>query len=164
MTLTALKSFVRAYWGAIGLTLFIAIGGSLRYHGAYLIFLTMLLAPGVLYVAFVLAFRPARRKVVGLKTLAFLSAFGIAWMSQSLHHHAIRADANELVAQAQAYKDRTGQFPESMNAMGLRTRGGFEPYYVLAEGVPSVIHYSTVLPVDRFEYRFDEKRWVLVSR
>ncbi len=115
-----------------------------------------------IYCAFIALRRPLERKVTSARAATWACALLAVAVSHWYWFVASRADANRVVSAVIEYRNRTGNYPPDLAAVGIEVKQLESKWmlgYRLWHGQPSVLYAATFIIFDTYDFDFDAQTW-----
>ena len=128
-------------------------------HGGFmLVFLLPIFAIWLIYSAFVIWRRPARRKLQAVAVGLWVFVVGGAFLAHAHYQEAARSAGNAAATAILQYKASYGVYPPSLRAAGLESTD-WGVYYDFANGTPVLFYPDTFIVFDTYSYNFKQQSW-----
>lgn len=110
-------------------------------------------------------FSEKNRRINTVKTIIWVVVFSIIYGKHFIAGHHKRAIADDIVAQIFKYKDKNGEYPESLDSIGITTGSDLKStfhysYYANRDPQPLLFYRGEFSGFSFFHYNFDKKIWV----
>ncbi len=110
--------------------------------------------------------RPAERRQRAVRMTVWLAVIAVSGCMQGYWAHAARAAADAVAKAVLAFKSSAGTYPQTLADVHIDEAQLADRWmlrYRLSEGKPQLSYASTYLPLDGYEFDFDNGKWVLNS-
>ena len=126
--------------------------------GFMLVFVVPILVVWLVYSAYVIWRRPARRKLQILQVALWLLVVGGVLLAHLHYYSAARSAGNTAVTAILQYKASHGVYPPSLRAAGLQSTG-WGVSYLFDHGQPVLFYPATFIVFETCSYNFERQSW-----
>ena len=127
-----------------------------------LVAVTVVFLPWAIYSLVRMAIRPTERRSRGISLAIWATTLLVAFGARAHWDTAARKEANAAASAIQAYKGRTGAYPNSLREVGIdgeALKEEFSLRYRLNDGKATLFYSRPSMPMVAHHYNFETNSW-----